>query len=551
MRPRTAGRLTIAAAGEHLLEFTGGTVVGPLFSRDDPRPVSTIDESEARQIVASRRQRLIERYWGSYVAILGTEGDEILILRAPLGELPCYHLSLGNATVCASDVGLLVGAGLFSPTVNFDAVIRELAWRDFRGSETCLAGLSGLRGGDCLTIADHGNRVDALWSPWDLATCEDGLSTDDLADRVRRDVVACVTARVSSFDHVLLLLSGGLDSSIVAASLAGSGTAFSLASMTTRDALGDERLYARAMADCVGRPLHEALRDVGRIEPERSAAARLPRPAGRLFEQETARIACEIAAITGAQAIVTGGGGDNVFCSLQSAAPVADRLLVQGPRRGVLDTAREIGRLAPASVPAVLWAALGRLPQRNRRSPAAPDLSFLERDAGDIVSGPPHPWLATPARALPGKAAHIKLLAAAESFMQGFDPRADLPTIAPLLSQPLVETCLAIPSWRWFERERNRAIARRAFADVIPELIVRRGSKGTPDSFAAEIYERFRLPLRERLLDGLLAAERILDTAAIEKAFARAGALAPADYRRLLRLADVEAWARAWIARVG
>jgi asparagine synthase (glutamine-hydrolysing) len=275
----------------------------------------------------------------------------------------------------------------------------------------------------------------------------------------------------------------------------------------------------------------------------------LPRPAGRLFEQESMRISEDLAAHVDAQAVMTGGGGDNVFCSLQSAAPVVDRLRAQGPSKGIFDTAREMALLASVSVPTVLWAALGRWVRSGRGSPPEPDLSLLAPAARDVTRATPHRWLVAPSGAHPGKAAHVKLLAAAESFMQGFDPEGDLPTVAPLLAQPVVETCLAIPSWQWFAGGLNRAIARRAFERDLPELIVRRVSKGTPDTFAAEIYERYRVALRERLLGGVLAAERLLDIATVERAFVQSGSLAPANYRRLLRLADVEVWARTWIGR--
>jgi asparagine synthase (glutamine-hydrolysing) len=533
-----------------LLKFDGGTILGVLFDRFTKRPVHSFDEVEARRIVASRGERLTSRYWGAYVAILLTTDSETIIVRAPLGELPCYFAAFGGGTVCASDAALLIDAGL-RPKLAWDAVIRELAWRDVRGTETCLSGLSGLRGGDRLLISDRDAHVDTVWSPWAFTSSTDHPSSAELDDRLRREVTACVAARASGFDHVLVQLSGGLDSSIVAASLANSRTPFSLATMTTRDPLGDERTYAKAVADRVGRPLNEAMRDIARVVPDRSPAARLPRPVGRLFEQESARIAYEIATGVRAQAIVTGGGGDNVFCSLQSAAPVADRLLAHGPTWGAFETAREIERLASVSVPAVLWAALRRLPPRNRHRSPVPDLSFLTHDAETAAGEPPHSWLAAPADALPGTAAHVKLLAAAESLMQGFDPQADVPTIAPLLSQPVVEMCLSIPTWRWFACGLNRAVARRAFARELPELVVMRASKGTPDSFVAEIYERFRPVLRERLLGGVLAAERIFDTVAVDRAFAQAGGFAPPNYRRLLRLADVELWARSWSSRTG
>jgi asparagine synthase (glutamine-hydrolysing) len=406
-----------------------------------------------------------------------------------------------------------------------------------------------LHGGERLTLGETSSRLDALWSPRDAALSGEDGAADQLAERIRHAVTLCARARASAFDRVLLLLSGGLDSSIVASSLATAGTPFSVATMTTLDALGDERDYAGIMAEAVKLPLYEALRDVARIDPERSTAARLPRPAGRLFDQETLRIAGELASRTGASAIVTGGGGDNVFCSLQSAAPVADRLLTQGPGRGVLDTACDIARVAQVGVSAVLWSALSYLPKSGRRSPVAPDLTLLADGVRAAARGLPHAWLGAPSNALPGTAAHIKLLAAAESFMQGFDPEADVPLLTPLLGQPLVEACLAIPSWRWFAKGLNRAVARRAFAGALPDCIANRRSKGTPDSFVAEIYERYHPVLRERLLGGLLASEGIIDAAAVDRAFARTGAFAPPEYRRLLRLSEVETWARTWAGR--
>lgn len=547
MRVRDDGHLLFAVDGAPTIELDAGIIIGPLFHRRHPELVRQLPGTEQRRIANSLGRHLIENYWGGYVALLSDGHAGVRAIRAPFGELPCYRLSFENVTMLASDAGLLVDAGLLNPTLNRDAVIRELAWRDLRGSETCLTGLDGLRGGQRLTACGGESRVEPVWNPWTFAAAATDQPLREAVSAVRRDVLACITSRASQFDHTLLLLSGGLDSSIIAAGLAQGERAFSLATFTTRDPIGDERDYGRCMAHAAGQPLYEKLREVGRIDPEHTPAARLPRPAGRLFEQESQRITREVAATVGAEAIFTGGGGDNVFCALQSAAPAADRLLTEGPGRGFIETAREIGRVAPASVPAVIRAAIGRLWPWRRRSPVAPDLRFLSSEAeGAVGSAPPHPWLIAPRGALPGKAAHIKLLAYAESFAQGFDPQAELPMIAPLLGQPLVETCLSVPSWHWFENGRNRAVARRAFATDLPLEIALRRSKGTPDSFVAEIYERYRLQLQERLLDGWLAQQRIIDPTAVQGAFGNSGTLVPVDYRRLLRLVDIENWARVW-----
>lgn len=548
---RDDGHILWATAGPSPVTFPGGVVAGTLFERRRPGLVRDIDPAEAGLVVGSGGKRLIEAYWGGYVALLGSDRDApVHVVRGPFGEFPCLWTSGPGYTAIASDPDLLVRTGLARGAVDWTEIARDLAWCDLRGGATCLAGIRALRGGERLTIRDGRPACDVLWTPWQFVDPPGDFRAETAVERVRRATLNCVAARASAFDHVLLLLSGGLDSSIVAACLAQSRSPFTLATLTTRDALGDERDYGRCMARAIDHELHEKLRDVGEIDPDASSAARLPRPAGRLFEQQTWAAARAVAGRTGAQAILTGGGGDNVYCSLQSASPAADRLLACGPGRQFLETVREISRLAPASMTEVLLAALGRLAPWRRTSPTEPDVQFMTAEARDAAGvRTPHPWVAAPRGALPGKAAHVKLLALAESFQQGADPRTGLPVITPLLDQPLVETCLSVPSWCWFERGRNRAVARRAFEADLPEAIAWRRSKGTPDSFAAEIYERYRGRLRDRVLGGLLAEQRLIDIPATIRAFDESGPLVPTEYRRLLRLADVENWARLWAGR--
>jgi asparagine synthase (glutamine-hydrolysing) len=103
-----------------------------------------------------------------------------------------------------------------------------------------------------------------------------------------------------------------------------------------------------------------------------------------------------------------------------------------------------------------------------------------------------------------------------------------------------------VPSWLWFEHGRNRAIARRAFADDLPADILQRRSKGTPDSFVAEIFETHRTALRRMLADGVLAKHGMIDLAAAFRVLDDPRPVHGDAFRRVLQFADVEAWARAW-----
>ena len=133
-----------------------------------------------------------------------------------------------------------------------------------------------------------------------------------------------------------------------------------------------------------------------------------------------------------------------------------------------------------------------------------PDLSFLrgryrtvEFDVGC------HPWLAPTKERLPGKLEHIGLLVIVSNFTEGFGYERKYPVIYPLLSQPVVESCLKIPSWMWCRGGVNRAVARDAFRNRLPSEIIERTTKGSFDRLAIELIEQQGREIED--LDSLTA----------------------------------------------
>jgi asparagine synthase (glutamine-hydrolysing) len=114
----------------------------------------------------------------------------------------------------------------------------------------------------------------------------------------------------------------------------------------------------------------------------------------------------------------------------------------------------------------------------------------------------------------------------------------------PLLSQPVMEACLKVPTWMWIANGRNRAIARQAFADQLPRGILDRRSKGSYTSYMAAIYMRNKQKMREFLEEGQLHDHGLLDHSALVNFFARD--LAPRDlsFLRIFDLCAAENWAR-------
>ena len=532
----------------HIDLGTRGLILGSLFERGGT-PVRKPDRATCDRVAAGRGQALIDDYWGPYIAFLPNAGRRGLdIVRAPLGALPCYMVEIEGGLALASDVGLLIACGLFRPAVAWTEVLRLLLVRDLLWPETCLLGLRELNGGQRLSISDDEMRIEEVWSPWTFATRERQIEDAyQAACTIREISEACVSASTADEAGILLMLSGGLDSSILAAALARQARPVHCITFVSEDATGDERRYARQLCDALGLPLEEGWRDLSRIDVSRSDGRRLPRPTQRMFFQESRRLVEEAALRLGATAIVNGGGGDNIFCSLRSGAPAADRLLVEGPGRGFRRTVEDLSRLTQASMWAVAGDAVRRAWLGKPAFRALRDPMLLSPNAvAGGSSSQTHPWLLPPAGTLPGKAQHVRLMAFAQDICEGGDAGDALAMTAPLLAQPLVEACLTVPSWFWLEGGHDRAVARHAFEDQIPTDVAWRRSKGTPDAFAARIFEANRRQLREILSDGELVRQGLVDLQAIHRVIDDPRPVHGHEFRRILQFADIEAWAAGW-----
>ncbi len=543
------GPLVIASRGLERMLVGGdnGLVLGRVAATTSGSVAQAID-GNGGATPGSFAQRFIETRWGGYVAAFVSPEGQVGIWRAPLGDLPCYFNRTGGDLIVASSPRLIAHCAARPARIDQDALTRHLSFAHQRLPVTCLEDIEELPGGQCLTVMARSVSLEILWSPWIWTERERAIvNPEEAASRLRATAQACVAACAYSHTGILLKLSGGLDSSIVAACLAQAGLRFRALTLVTDEATGDERRYARMVSAHFGVELIEVRRDPARVDLSRSPAGDLARPSIPLFRQESERIAADAARGAGLPLLMDGGGGDNVFCSLQSASPVADCLLSLGGWRRLGATVSSVAEVAQVSIAQVVRAAVRRAARRSRDHRWPVERSFLSHDAlVRLPAKPAHPWLRAPQGTLPGRAAHVALIAAGQSYVEGLDPEREPHLAVPLLAQPLVELCLRIPSWLWFEQGLSRAIARRAFADELPAAIVRRRSKGTPDSFVAQVFERNRVRICDELLGGELAGLGLLDRAALARVLDSRRPLGDRYLQRIMTLYDAEIWCRAW-----
>ncbi|MFN3945631.1 MAG: asparagine synthase-related protein [Allosphingosinicella sp.] len=530
------------------IEIAGeGVVIGTLFHRHGAaRAIASLGETDARMIVQSGGGALLSSFWGGYVAALAA-GDGVRVLRDPSAAIPCWTAQGPGWTAFTSDAELLVACGLSAGDVDWPALARYLHGAGLPAQETALCGIAELLPGFSVGTAEACMRQSPCWSPWDHVCA--AADAAPAAERLARVAMQCVAAWSGVHGKLLVSVSGGLDSSIVAAGLSRARADAVCLTMFGEDPGGDERVHARALCERLGLPLLERSLDLDGIDISEPLGSHMPRPGDRTqaLAYEHAHIAA--AREIGAGAFMTGNGGDSVFGYSQSAAAIADRYLAEGLGWNVLATLRDVCWQTGCS----LWQAArsaARLVSGPRGYEWRPDTLFLSPALVAALADRPlrHPWLDAPPHGLPGKAAHV---ASILRVLQCLEPGRSrhLPVLNPLLSQPLVETCLAIPSWEWRSGGRDRSLARRAFADMLPRSILDRRVKGGPDGFAARILDHYRTEIAERLLEGHLARQNLIDRSKLEGLLAGSRPV-PGEHRvRILEFVAAEAWLDSWMSR--
>lgn len=515
-------------------------VLGKLFRRTDlgrPQPAQLVlNGDEQDRLVASLGATLIEDFWGRYVAFVHPAQGRACVLRDPSGALPCFRLEREGVTLVFSwledALSLLKGGvqgvqGDRPATADAGAALRvnwaalgSMAQRGtLCGRETALEGVHEILAGERMELPTGPSRL--LWRAVDFARQAAQQDFAEAARQLRATVRDCAHAWSAGHERALLRLSGGLDSSILLSTLGSKDTLTEIVAVNYHSpgSYSDERAYARQIATRSGRVLIERARNQEfRIE-QVLQAARMPSPLPYVGWMNAASDA-QLARAHGAQAMFTGTGGDSLFYEFPEWWPAVDYLHERGLDAGALPALLDAARLGRTSLWRTAALAIGELwrPDLDKRAPEAmtglltQSASELPFDADRFA----HPsWRDVAALPL-GKYVQTFSLMFPMGYYDPLERERAPELVAPLLSQPLVELCLRLPTYQLTLGGRGRALARHAFAADLPAQIARRRTKGNMQEHVNVVLDANIEPVRELLLEGQLCKRGVLDRTAIE-----------------------------------
>ncbi|MBB5747086.1 asparagine synthase C-terminal domain-containing protein [Brevundimonas variabilis] len=475
---------------------------------------------------------VVSHGWGRYVLVWRDDDCDLRLLRDPSGALDCICWRYASASIATSQPPEALNPVLPNDLAIDWTVLGEIVGAvNLASDQLALTGLHAVTPG---SLAQLGVVVtqEAIWTPARFAAT--ARDWDDRPEALVAVVDRAVAELVDGHSRIVTEISGGLDSAIVAASLVANGGASKSRFVNYFDDQpeGDERAFARAAAHTLGvnlEEVHKPIAALGRRQFDPLGQGVRPALHGidMVYDAEMAGRARKVRA-TG---LLTGHGGDAVFFQSPDPLVVADRLRREG-----------LSGLNPGYV-----ASVARWTRHSVWTIARHSLFPKPRPPASTRR---HRWVDGAEALPPAKARQVLQLANCQTFWSDCLRARSATLLHPLLTQPVMEHCLAIPADRLTLGARDRGLARIAFKDRLPSLIVDRRDKGDLSRFYASVVRQSVDVVTELLVGGRLAEKGLISTDDFDQALSDARLIWDPATNRFLILGAIEVWARSWEARL-
>lgn len=498
---------------------------------------------------------LVERGWGQYLGLFAdpANGRIASVMRDPLGAFCAYAVRHAGIIVLARSWPAWLVAAIGTDLAPDERIVANILANPVVPTfASALAGAELLAPG-YLHDLHRPDTSTQIWSPLRFAAGATSRPPDIAQAQLRGAVDMACRGMAADHERMLLQLSGGLDSAIILAGLsrAISPDRMSALNLATAQRATDESRFANDAArahgvSLVARYLDPAGVDLASLAPHSGRAA--PRIYGLDVQQET--VITEAARSEGASAIMTGQGGDAVFFQMAHPELAVDYRRAHGIAAYGAGYPWIVARRANCSVWRI-WGAMLRDQVRwghPSPSPVRYDARLLGRRGRDMLNPllGRHPWLRDAHGLPPAKRLHLTAISHALVYLSATARQRTATICHPLLSQPVVEACLAVPTFDLSADLRDRSLARDAFRDVVPASILARTTKGESSYYTNRAVVANLGFLRDHLLGGELARRGLVDVDALDALLDEHALMNMPYARTLIFYAGVEAWLRRW-----
>jgi asparagine synthase (glutamine-hydrolysing) len=201
-------------------------------------------------------ERCVERFLGMFAfCVVERDSGRAVLARDRLGIKPLYLADVDGALRFASTLPALLAGGAVDTAIDPEALHHYLSWHAVvPAPRTILRGVRKLAPATLLVVEPDGRRrQERYWDPAHVRRPDQaGMDAEDWADAIGEALAVAVRRRMVADVPVGVLLSGGLDSSLIVGLLARQGQrglkTFSIGFEAVGDQAGDEFAYSDVVA---------------------------------------------------------------------------------------------------------------------------------------------------------------------------------------------------------------------------------------------------------------------------------------------------------------
>ena len=509
----------------------------------------------------------------------------LLLARDRLGIKPLYWARAGDTLLFGSEIKALLASGLIRPEADTSLMPEILATRYISGAQTLFRGIHKLLPGHVLVFEDGETRIRQYW---DLPEKAEGRFEDlrhnhprnggagpatsqDIAGEFRELLRDCVRGHLMSDVPLGLFLSGGIDSSAIAALMAPMlDRPLKTFSVAFRDRAFNELEYARTVSRALRADAHEIVID------DRDFFGALP----SLVWHEDEPIAhpssvplyfVSALARKSVTVVLTGEGSDELLAGYGKyprvawnwrAGTVYERLVPRAARRSMAD------RLIPR-----LPTAVGRYARRSflamdrtAESMVFDNFASIRLQDQQALLAPALRPQATGAGAYGASTSYFQQPGSGSSFLDRLlyadiktylvellmkqdqmSMAASIESRVPFLDHKLVEFAWRLPDHWKLSGWATKRVLRESMKGLLPESILNRPKMGFPVPFTSWTRGPWHGMARDVLLDRRARERGIIDPGGVQRLLDAHAAGRTDGGDRIWSLLNLELWHRTFI----
>ena len=498
------------------LDNAHGLLVGKLFTKETYERINSFKQEYGKEILANP-SLLSKKYWGRYAGILyNNDEQKITLVRDPLGLNTLFYMQLSDGIIFASDIALIYDCLELKPSVNWNYFADYVIGAQFAPAHTPFNGVSELHGGSGLHYALDGKLSQQLF--WDISSIESKpiVNESDFEEKLLHALKECTKAWVKDSKAVCVELSGGTDSSAVMILLhevlREDQKLIAVNYIDSKEPSSNEIEYAKEVAAVCNAQLYfPDWQGSSPLDPAESDW-RPNRPTTfSLFNSVNAKLD-DIAVSHGCTDVLNGQGGDHIFLAPPPEHALADYWVQKG-LRGSFAVLQELSGIYRMPYSSLLW--------KNVKASIAYyagkkviQNGYRDSHAQSVVQKQTvqHHYLSNAIKKFPqGKKEHIQSLAHAVLFAERQQKTSRWIYSHPLLSQPIVELGLQIPTYQSFDQGYDRIFFRKAVSKIKKPQALWRRIKGQTTSTMISALASNADGLERLLIEGSLMKKGLID----------------------------------------